>query len=77
MISDDPDIGLGINTRVELAEVGEKMRRRRLHDLMLSGVTVEDPATTFVDAGVMVGQDTMLLPVHAAGRGNRRSARIA
>ncbi len=62
VVSDDPDIGLGINTRVELAEVGEKLRRRILRDLMLSGVTIEDPATTFVDADVTVGQDTTLLP---------------
>lgn len=69
VVSDDPDIGLGINTRVELAEVGEKMRHRRLRDLMLSGVTVEDPATTFVDAGVTVGQDTTLLPFTRLGEG--------
>ena len=67
--SDDPDIGLGINTRVELADVAAKMRRRLLHDLMLSGVTVEDPATTFVDAGVTVGQDTTLLPFTRLGEG--------
>ena len=29
---------------------------------MLGGVTVTDPATTFVDAGVEVGQDTVLAP---------------
>ena len=31
-------------------------------DLMLSGVTIEDPATTYIDAGVRVGQDTILRP---------------
>lgn len=62
VVSDDPDAGLGVNTRVELAELSEKMRRRRLQALMLAGVTVEDPATTFVDADVTVGWDTVLLP---------------
>lgn len=62
VISEDPDVVLGVNTRVELAEVGAKMRVRLLHDLMLGGVTVEDPATTYVDAGVAVGQDTTILP---------------
>ena len=62
VVSPDPDVVLGVNTRVELAEVAAKMRSRLLHDLMLSGVTVEDPLTTFVDADVRVGQDTTLLP---------------
>ena len=62
LVSPDPDIVLGVNTRVELADVGEKMRRRILTDLMLSGVTIEDPATTFVETGVRVGQDTAIRP---------------
>ena len=62
LISDDADVVLGVNTRVELADVSEKMRRRLLDKLMLSGVTVIDPATTYVDAEVSVGQDTILHP---------------
>lgn len=61
-VSPDSDVVLGVNTRVELADVGQKMRRSILRDLMLSGVTITDPDTTYVDAGVVVGQDTMLLP---------------
>lgn len=53
---------LGVNTRVELARVASVLRQRILEDLMLSGVTVEDPASTYVDAGVSVGQDTVLHP---------------
>jgi bifunctional UDP-N-acetylglucosamine pyrophosphorylase / glucosamine-1-phosphate N-acetyltransferase len=69
LISPDPDIVLGVNTRVELADVSEKMRRRLLRDLMLSGVTVIDPATTFVEAGVQVGQDTVIHPfTHLVGK---------
>ncbi|MBC7807625.1 MAG: bifunctional UDP-N-acetylglucosamine diphosphorylase/glucosamine-1-phosphate N-acetyltransferase GlmU [Akkermansiaceae bacterium] len=69
VVSSDTDVILGVNTRVELAEIGAKMRARILRDLMLSGVTVEDPANTYVEAGVTVGQDTTLLPLtRLAGR---------
>jgi bifunctional UDP-N-acetylglucosamine pyrophosphorylase/glucosamine-1-phosphate N-acetyltransferase len=53
---------VGVNTRIQLAEAAGIIRRRILDDLMLSGVTVEDPASTFVDAGVRVGQDTTIAP---------------
>lgn len=53
---------LGVNTRVELAEAAAILRRRILKDLMLSGVTVTDPSSTYVDAGVRVGMDTVLHP---------------
>jgi bifunctional UDP-N-acetylglucosamine pyrophosphorylase/glucosamine-1-phosphate N-acetyltransferase len=62
VVAADPDIVLGVNTRVELADIAARMRARLLRDLMLSGVTIADPATTYVDAGVLVGQDTVLLP---------------
>jgi bifunctional UDP-N-acetylglucosamine pyrophosphorylase/glucosamine-1-phosphate N-acetyltransferase len=52
----------GVNTRVELANVAERLRRRILDRLMLSGVTITDPATTYVDVDVEVGQDTVLEP---------------
>ena len=61
-ISPSADVTLGVNTRIELADAAAKMRRTILNDLMLSGVTVVDPETTYVDAGVRVGQDTILLP---------------
>ena len=53
---------LGVNDRVQLAEAEAMLRRRVLEDLMRSGVTVEDPATTYVEAGVRVGADTILRP---------------
>jgi len=53
---------MGVNDRVQLAEAERVMRERVLRDLMLSGVTVEDPATTYIEAGVRVGQDTVLRP---------------
>jgi bifunctional UDP-N-acetylglucosamine pyrophosphorylase/glucosamine-1-phosphate N-acetyltransferase len=62
VVSPDPDVVLGVNTRVELAEIGTILRKRILNALMLSGVTVEDPQTTFVEAGVRIGADTTLRP---------------
>ena len=53
---------IGVNDRVQLAQAEAMLRGRMLRDLMLSGVTVEDPATTYVEAGVRVGQDTVLRP---------------
>lgn len=52
----------GVNDRIQLAEAATVLRRRILDDLMRSGVTVVDPASTFVDVGVRVGQDTTLQP---------------
>jgi bifunctional UDP-N-acetylglucosamine pyrophosphorylase/glucosamine-1-phosphate N-acetyltransferase len=53
---------LGINNRVELAEATAILKKRILDRLMLSGVTVEDTATTFIDADVEIGKDTVIKP---------------
>ncbi len=58
----DPSEAIGVNDRVELARAEAALRERLLDDLMHSGVTVVDPATTYVDAGVQVGCDTVLEP---------------
>jgi bifunctional UDP-N-acetylglucosamine pyrophosphorylase/glucosamine-1-phosphate N-acetyltransferase len=52
----------GINTRVDLAEIGAEMRSQKNRELMLAGVTLEDPATTYVDLDVSVGPDTVIGP---------------
>ncbi|HEX2028231.1 MAG TPA: bifunctional UDP-N-acetylglucosamine diphosphorylase/glucosamine-1-phosphate N-acetyltransferase GlmU, partial [Nitriliruptorales bacterium] len=52
----------GVNDRGELATAGHVLRQRALERLMRQGVTVIDPATTYVDVGVTVGRDTVLLP---------------
>ncbi len=52
----------GINSRTELAEVGAVVRQKKNEELMAAGVTIEDPATTYVDADVTVGADTVLHP---------------
>ncbi len=67
--SDDEEMCMGVNSRVELATVNAAMRRRLLERLMLAGVTVEDPETTYVDYGVEVGRDTLIRAnTHLLGR---------
>ena len=58
----------GINSRSELAEVSRMVRQQKNEELMAAGVTLVDPATTYVDVDVEVGQDTVLHPgVHLEG----------
>jgi bifunctional UDP-N-acetylglucosamine pyrophosphorylase/glucosamine-1-phosphate N-acetyltransferase len=65
----DPVEVMGINTRVDLAMADEVLRLAKLRDLMLSGVTMVDPKTTYVDQTVEVGKDTLLYPnCHLQGR---------
>ncbi|HEY6074738.1 MAG TPA: bifunctional UDP-N-acetylglucosamine diphosphorylase/glucosamine-1-phosphate N-acetyltransferase GlmU, partial [Anaerolineales bacterium] len=53
---------IGINTRVHLADADAVMRRRINEQHMLNGVTILDPASTYIEAGVSIGRDTTLLP---------------
>jgi bifunctional UDP-N-acetylglucosamine pyrophosphorylase/glucosamine-1-phosphate N-acetyltransferase len=58
----------GINSRSELADVGAIMRQRKQEELMAAGVTLVDPATTYVDVDVEIGADTIVHPcVHFEG----------
>ena len=59
---DDAEEALGVNDRVQLAQAEKAMRRRVLEALMRAGVTVVDPDSTYVAAGVRVGEDTVLEP---------------
>jgi bifunctional UDP-N-acetylglucosamine pyrophosphorylase / glucosamine-1-phosphate N-acetyltransferase len=59
---EDADEALGINDRVELARAEKVMRRRVLERLMLSGVTVRDPDSTWVSVEAEIGQDTVIEP---------------
>lgn len=58
----DPSEALGINTRAHLAEAETLVRKRINDQLMLAGVTLVDPATTYIEAGVQVGADTVIYP---------------
>jgi bifunctional UDP-N-acetylglucosamine pyrophosphorylase/glucosamine-1-phosphate N-acetyltransferase len=58
----DPDEMLGINDRVQLAEVAE-VAQRQIHERhMLAGVTIVNPAGTVIDADVTIGQDSVIAP---------------
>jgi len=59
---EDPEEAIGINNRVHLAEASAVLRERINRSLMLGGVTLIDPGATYVEAGVQVGQDTVIWP---------------
>src|SRR5258708_13794275 len=58
----DPHEAMGVKDRVRLAAATAIIQRRILDKLMLAGVTIVDPESTFVEAGVTVGQDTVIEP---------------
>jgi bifunctional UDP-N-acetylglucosamine pyrophosphorylase/glucosamine-1-phosphate N-acetyltransferase len=58
----DPEECMGINDRKQLAAAAAALRRRTLERLMADGVTVLDPAATYVDDTVAVGADTVIYP---------------
>ena len=53
---------IGINTRVHLAEAAAVMRDRINTSWMLAGVTIIDPASTYIEPEVVIGQDSMIWP---------------
>ena len=58
----DRDEALGINSKVDLAEANDILRRRALEKLMLEGVTILEPKTTCVHIETKVGKDTVIYP---------------
>jgi bifunctional UDP-N-acetylglucosamine pyrophosphorylase/glucosamine-1-phosphate N-acetyltransferase len=62
MVMEDALEAIGINTRVHLSEVEAEMRRRINESHMLNGVTMMDPASTYVEVGVTIGKDTVIMP---------------
>ncbi|MHB8719502.1 MAG: bifunctional UDP-N-acetylglucosamine diphosphorylase/glucosamine-1-phosphate N-acetyltransferase GlmU [Candidatus Dormibacteria bacterium] len=63
ILSDDPEEAMGINDRIQLAAAEAVVRQRTLEELMASGVTVDDPATTYVDVSVRIGRDSVIRPM--------------
>jgi bifunctional UDP-N-acetylglucosamine pyrophosphorylase/glucosamine-1-phosphate N-acetyltransferase len=60
VISDNPYTGLGVNDRIQLSNV-ERITRQRINEAhMRSGVTLQDPATTYIDIDVEIGADTII-----------------
>ena len=58
----DADEVRGINSRSELAAVIRIVREHKTTELMAAGVTIEDPATAYIDGDVAIGADTILHP---------------
>jgi len=60
--TDDLSVNIGVNNRAELARVAQIARGRILHRHMLAGVTVVDPAATWVDVDVEIEPDATIEP---------------
>jgi bifunctional UDP-N-acetylglucosamine pyrophosphorylase/glucosamine-1-phosphate N-acetyltransferase len=61
-LTEDEEEVLGVNDRVQLAEANAVLRRRKIDELLRSGVTIVDPATTYVEPEVMIEPDTVIQP---------------
>jgi bifunctional UDP-N-acetylglucosamine pyrophosphorylase/glucosamine-1-phosphate N-acetyltransferase len=62
LVTADPREIRGINSRTELAEVSRLVRQKKNEELMAAGVTLIDPATTYIDPDVQIGPDTVIHP---------------
>ena len=62
LVAPDASVVQGVNTRVHLAECEAAIQDRLRTALMVGGVSMPDPSRVLVDAGVTVGQDTVLWP---------------
>jgi bifunctional UDP-N-acetylglucosamine pyrophosphorylase/glucosamine-1-phosphate N-acetyltransferase len=62
LVVDNPQEIRGINSRTELAEVSRIVRQTKNEELMAAGVTIVDPATTYIDPDVEIGPDTVIHP---------------
>ncbi len=58
----DPQEVLGVNSRRDLAAATEALRRREIDRHLDAGVTILDPAATYIEPGVEIGADTEILP---------------
>jgi bifunctional UDP-N-acetylglucosamine pyrophosphorylase / glucosamine-1-phosphate N-acetyltransferase len=61
-LTDDLAVTMGVNNRAELAAAEAIARRRILEAHMLAGVTIVDPASTWIDAGVEIDADARIEP---------------
>ena len=59
---DDTALVAGVNDRVQLAELGAELNRRIVAAHQRAGVTIVDPATTWIDVDVTIGRDTVVHP---------------
>jgi bifunctional UDP-N-acetylglucosamine pyrophosphorylase/glucosamine-1-phosphate N-acetyltransferase len=62
LVHDDFIETIGINSRVHLSEAEAALRTRINRGHMLNGVTMMDPASTYIEVDVKIGRDTTILP---------------
>jgi bifunctional UDP-N-acetylglucosamine pyrophosphorylase/glucosamine-1-phosphate N-acetyltransferase len=62
-VTEDPLVMQGVNDRAELAQAAAILRQRINRRWMLEGVTIIDPAVTYIDADVEIGPDTVIYPM--------------
>jgi len=62
LVVDDPWLTEGVNDRVQLAALGAELNRRIVRHWQRAGVTVVDPASTWIDAGVTLDRDVVIEP---------------
>jgi len=74
-LEDDAE-GTGVNTRVELARAAAVVRARKCDELMLAGVTIVDPASTWIDVDVEIGRDSVIEPGCAVQGRSRLGERV-
>lgn len=58
-----------VNSRADMAQVSQLLRARQLEKFMEEGVTIVDPATTYIEVGVTIGMDTTIHPFTVVRRG--------
>lgn len=61
-VSENKNLAIGINTRVDLAKVASIINVKKLEEVMLDGVTIIDPANTYIHDDVKIGSDTVVNP---------------
>jgi bifunctional UDP-N-acetylglucosamine pyrophosphorylase/glucosamine-1-phosphate N-acetyltransferase len=62
MLLENAEESLGVNNRAELAQAAAVVRRRTAEQWMAQGVTLVDPANTYIDVDVVLGPDTLVEP---------------
>ncbi len=76
ILLEDPEESLGVNTRAELAQAAAALRRRTAERLMAEGVTLVDPAHTYLDVDVEIGRDSLIEPGCVIKGRTRLGARV-
>ena len=74
VVADDYRSVLGVNDRVELADAAALINRRLCEHHMRAGVTIADPATTYLEPDLTFGADVTILPNTTIGRRSRVGA---